>query len=350
MLVALVLGPVWAAGPMLAPRVSATDPLPACRYDDVPTAFTSPDDWQRTLVDTIYMVGKSYVPPDLVPVTDAGISGNGEVRSLVIGDLRALAMAAKAAGAPIAVQSAYRSYATQVYTFNYWTQTYGHSAALLGSARPGHSEHQLGVALDFRSAGTSATWVADWTATPAGAWMEQNAWRYGFVMSYPKDASPGTTCYRYEPWHYRYVGRDEAAAIHATGTTIRQYLWFHAGDGGLAGDSPLPSATATPVAAPTAAAPSSSQPTPRDSAPPGALASVGPGPAVVGPGTSPGASPETAVQATTGTGDDRTGTPVTLLLRALGIMLGIVLGLAILAGAERLDRTLREVARGLRLA
>jgi D-alanyl-D-alanine carboxypeptidase len=339
MLVALALGPVWAIGPMAPPPVSAADTLPTCRYDDVETAFTSPDDWQRTLVDTIYMVGKDYVPPDLVPVTDAGISGNGEVRSLVIPDLRAMASAAEAAGAPIAVQSAYRSYATQVYTFNYWTQTYGHSAALLGSARPGHSEHQLGVALDFRSAGASATWVADWATTPAGAWLAQNAWRYGFVMSYPKNASPGTTCYRYEPWHYRYVGRDEAAAIHAAELTIRAYLWYQAGNDVLAGATPRAAASASP------------RPTPSQSAVAGPGASGSPSVAVTGPAASPRASPEGAVQAIAGTtGARSSGTPVALLLRALGIMLGIILGLGILLGAERLDRALRQLVRGLRPA
>ncbi len=233
MLVAFALGPVWAFGPMAPPTASAADTLPACRYDDVETVFTSPADWQRTLVDTIYMIGKSYIPPDLVPVTDAGINGNGEIRSFVIPDLRDMAEAAKAAGTPIAVQSAYRSYATQIYTFSYWTQEYGSDAALLGSARPGHSEHQLGVAMDFRSAGTSAEWVSDWATTAAGAWMAGNAWRYGFVMSYPKGVSPKTTCYRYEPWHYRYVGRDEAAAIHVAGITLREYLWYRAGNDGL---------------------------------------------------------------------------------------------------------------------
>lgn len=337
MLVALVLGPVWAAGRMAPPPVSAADTLPACRYDDVETAFTSPDDWERTLVDTIYMVGTDYAPPDLVPVTDAGISGNGDVRSFVIPDLRAMTAAAEAAGAPIAVQSAYRSYATQVYTFNYWTQTYGHSAALLGSARPGHSEHQLGVALDFRSAGAAPAWVADWATTPAGAWLATNAWRYGFVMSYPKDASPETTCYRYEPWHYRYVGRDEAAAIHDAGLTIREYLWYQAGNDVLAG------ATAPSTA------PASPHQTPRESA--AAVASPEPATGVTGPGSSPGAGPEGAVQAITGTTTNRpAGTPVALLLRALGIMLGIVLGLAVLLGAEWTDRALRQLVRGLRPA
>ncbi len=350
MVVALVLGPIWAAGPMLPPSVSAADTLPACRYDDVETAFTSPDDWQRTLVDTIYMVGRSYRPTDLVPVTEAGISGNGSVRSFVIPDLRAMTAAAEAAGAPIAVQSAYRSYATQVYTFNYWTQTYGHSAALLGSARPGHSEHQLGVALDFRSAVASAEWGGDWATTAAGAWMAKQAWRYGFVMSYPKDASPGTTCYRYEPWHYRYVGRDEAAAIHAAGTTIREYLWYEAGNDVLTGPVSSASAAATRVPTP-AATRSSPQSTPQAKAAAVATGSTAPSAAALVSGSSPTASPEGAVRAIAGPPSGRvSGTPMDLLLRALGIMLGIVLGLAVLIATDRIDRGLRQLMRGVRLA
>ena len=54
--------------------------------------------------------------------------------------------------------------------------------------------------------------------------MEANAWRFGFVMSYPA-GKLALTCYGYEPWHYRYVGRDLAAAIHASGRTPRRYLW-----------------------------------------------------------------------------------------------------------------------------
>ena len=54
--------------------------------------------------------------------------------------------------------------------------------------------------------------------------MKANAWKYGWVMSYPKGKT-SVTCYQYEPWHYRYVGRAEAKAIHDSGLTTRQYLW-----------------------------------------------------------------------------------------------------------------------------
>ena len=59
---------------------------------------------------------------------------------------------------------------------------------------------------------------------PAGSWLIANSWRYGFVLSYPKD-SREVTCYIYEPWHYRYVGRETAALIHESGLTLREWLW-----------------------------------------------------------------------------------------------------------------------------
>jgi zinc D-Ala-D-Ala carboxypeptidase len=202
------------------------DPLPACQYQDVPTRYAKVGQWRHTLVDTNLRVGSRYKPPDLVSVAAAGIAGSGRVRSIVIEDLRAMARAARKAGHGIAVRSGYRSYAQQKAVFQSWVDQEGYQAALLTSARPGHSEHQLGTTIDFRSANsTRPPWdYGDWAATPAGAWMKANAWKYGFVMSYPKGKLK-TVCYAYEPWHYRYYGRALAAQIHASGQVPRRYLW-----------------------------------------------------------------------------------------------------------------------------
>jgi len=84
--------------------------------------------------------------------------------------------------------------------------------------------------------------------------MQSNAWRFGFVMSYPKDASPAKTCYRYEAWHYRYVGRDQAVAIHASGMSLREFLWAQmnggAGNDGAARSSQITAPSALDPAAP----------------------------------------------------------------------------------------------------
>ena len=149
-----------------------------------------------------------------------------------MGDLRKMAAAARDAGAAIAVQSAYRSYQGQVTTFAGWVAQSNEEQARKVSARPGHSEHQLGTALDLRSADdTTPPWsLDDFATTPAGAWLHDHAWEYGFVMSYPRGEAD-ETCYAYEPWHYRYVGREVAAAIHDSGETPRRYLWETYGAG-----------------------------------------------------------------------------------------------------------------------
>jgi D-alanyl-D-alanine carboxypeptidase len=205
---------------------SAAAPLPACRYRDLLTRYRKLKHWRRTLLDTNLKVTRAYRPGDLVPVARAGIPGTGQVRDFVIDDLRALARAARRAGAGVAVRSAYRSYAEQAATFASWVDRVGYEEARKVSARPGHSEHQLGTTIDFRSASsTRAPWdYPDWGATGPGRWMKRNAWRYGFLLSYPKGKAK-ISCYSYEPWHYRYVGRELARRVHLSGDVPRAFFW-----------------------------------------------------------------------------------------------------------------------------
>ena len=228
-----LLGPVSMAG---APTAAAATigPLPKCSVADVSTARSSLASYATTLLDTYYKLPAAYAPA-LTRVSAAGFSsangGGLPMRNLVAltTDLRALRLAAAKASAPLAITSAYRSYSNQVSTFAYWVSQGGYAAALLSSARAGHSEHQLGTAFDFRSAGGTDPWnLSDWATTAAGAWMKTNAWKYGFVNSYPAGMT-SVTCYQYEPWHYRYVGRTEAAAIHASGLVPRAWIWSQYG-------------------------------------------------------------------------------------------------------------------------
>ena len=200
-------------------------PPPACRYADVLTSRRSAIKHAITLLDTIYKVGPKYAPTDLRDSGNYALNGGYRVRSIIGSDLRAMARAASAAGAPIRLVSAYRSYAQQAATFQHWVSVGGYSQALLTSARAGHSEHQLGTTIDATSKGGAAPWsYADWAATKAGAWMKKQAWKYGFVMSYPKGMT-AVTCYSYEPWHYRYVGKPIAAALRSSGMTLRAAIW-----------------------------------------------------------------------------------------------------------------------------
>jgi D-alanyl-D-alanine carboxypeptidase len=204
------------------------DTLPTCAYKDLAATGDPDRDWATIVLDTIYRLPSDFVPKRLVSTSQARMNGGLEVIPALIDDLRAMHGASIAAGAEIAVRWAYRSYGEQAGAFAYWVRTSGRQEALKLSARPGHSEHQLGTTVDFRSADSlKAPWdYPDWAATAPGTWMRDNAWRYGFVLSYPKDMQ-SETCYGYEPWHYRYVGRKIAKDVHGSGETLRRYLWEH---------------------------------------------------------------------------------------------------------------------------
>ncbi len=199
-LIALLLTAVFATG-LAATAVAATPALPACKIGDVYTKHRGYSDWSRSLLDTTFRLWSGYAPSDLRNTSLAGLNSGYYVRSFVVADLKAMAAAAKAAGARLSVQSGYRSYTAQITAFNNEIRIYGYATALTTSARPGHSEHQLGTTLDFKSYGGSAAWnYSDWGTSAAGKWLKANAWKYGFVMPYPKGKS-SVTCYAYEPWH-----------------------------------------------------------------------------------------------------------------------------------------------------
>ena len=204
-----------------ASPVRGVGPRPDCRLDDVLTEPRGYDDWATTLVDWNLGVGRDYEPPDLVSVYNAGVTGGGYVRRVAFDDLKAMAADARQAGVPLGNVSAYRGYKQQRKLFNKYVDGYGFDKAITFSARPGHSEHQLGLVLDFAAAG-STTFVNE--TVGAGRWLSKNAWKYGWLMSYP-DGKDDLVCYGYEPWHYRYVGRELAGKIHDAGLTIREYLW-----------------------------------------------------------------------------------------------------------------------------
>lgn len=206
--------------------------LPSCEVGDEPTARAELGDWPYTVLDTRFMLPAAYAPTDLVDL-GAALSGISRYaapagmlfREVGVADLQALVQDAQAAGIALEVISAYRSFDYQQRTFDGWVAEDGYEQALRSSARAGHSEHQLGTALDLRTRGGPPAWdLADWATTPEGAWTAANAWRYGFVMSYPS-GKESITCYMYEPWHYRYLGRELAAEVHASGLTTREYLW-----------------------------------------------------------------------------------------------------------------------------
>ena len=210
-----------ASSPSPSPTPAAPK-LPSCGTADRLAPNAAYDQWRTTLLDTLHRLPPGYVPPDLVSTATVGFGSRFEIRKLAIGNLAALATAAEAAGHPLALVAGYRSFEQQRELLKLREKQLAPDAAKR-VARPGHSEHQLGTAVDFTSKGMADV-NQQWGSSATGRWVAQNAWRYGFVLSYPKGRI-AVTCYPYEPWHFRYVGPKLAARVHASGLTLREYLW-----------------------------------------------------------------------------------------------------------------------------
>ena len=184
LLLAAVLGPALLAAPGAEPPpVSAVGPLPDCRLDDIFTEPRDYDDWRITQVDWILSLGPKYRPKDLVSVRDGGVAGGGLIRAVVIDDLKAMAAAAVENGTPLVAWSPFRGYKQQVALFNGYAGWNGErytnfDEAITFSARPGHSEHQTGLTIDFVAVGDTGL-TSNWEVTRTGAWMAKNAWKYG---------------------------------------------------------------------------------------------------------------------------------------------------------------------------
>lgn len=145
--------------------------------------------------------------------------GSGSLRPQAAQAFREMADAARTDGLSLKSVSAYRSYSTQVSLYRRYVNQSGQALADTFSARAGHSEHQTGLALDINVARTSA----HFENTAEFAWLQENCARFGFILRYPqgKDAITG---YRFEPWHYRYVGPEIAQICMEQGLTYEEYL------------------------------------------------------------------------------------------------------------------------------
>ncbi|WP_314934891.1 M15 family metallopeptidase [Rothia mucilaginosa] len=131
--------------------------------------------------------------------------------------------AAATDGVTLLVSSAYRSYAVQQQTYQYWVSVNGQQVADQLSARPGYSEHQTGLAIDFASP-KGCRLEECYRDTLAGQWLAKNAPRYGYILRFP-DGRQSVTGYRFEPWHYRYVGVQIAQEYVSSGAkTFEEFI------------------------------------------------------------------------------------------------------------------------------
>ena len=182
------------------------------------------------LVNKQYKLPSSYAPKDLVKASKSGIrrGENYYLRSIVIPDLTRMITDAKSEGVDLSIVSGYRSYQTQIDTYNYWLKMNNGNTSLVDtfSARAGHSQHQLGTAIDFSTNEIGDKLGDEFSNTKASKWLSQNAYKYGFVISYPKGYE-NITGYKHESWHYRYIGLENAQNMINSRKILELYLRDH---------------------------------------------------------------------------------------------------------------------------
>ncbi len=163
-----------------------------------------------TYIDGVLIANKTYaLPSDHNP---------GGLTSQTNSAAQEMFNAAKAAGYNMWAQSKFRSYSTQNKLYNNYVKNRGKSAADTFSARPGHSEHQTGLAFDVCATGKPCI-NSGFDNTAEAKWLAANAYKYGFILRYPK-GKESITGYKYESWHFRYVGKDLATKLYNGGNWI----------------------------------------------------------------------------------------------------------------------------------
>ena len=157
------------------------------------------------LIDKKHTASSSYAPKDLVSLKKNSLfdlnKAGMKIRPEAYSALNEMAQAALNDGIRLLVSSAYRSYSYQENLFNHYVNVDGLEEAERESARPGTSQHQLGTAVDFGSISD------DFDKTQMGQWIYKNAADYGWSLSFPKGYED-VTGYRWECWHFRYIGKN----------------------------------------------------------------------------------------------------------------------------------------------
>lgn len=162
-----------------------------------------------TYVNGILIVNKTYsLPKDYDPgkINDDALNAFNEMKEAAAKD-----------NIKLWIQSGYRSYKTQEGLYNNYVKEDGKDKADTYSARPGHSEHQSGYAMDLNIIGSA------FEGTPEAIWIDKNCYKYGFIIRYPK-GKENITGYKYEPWHIRYLGKENAKKVYESGKTLEEYL------------------------------------------------------------------------------------------------------------------------------
>jgi len=169
-----------------------------------------------------------YAPEDLVRPNVLFSFGEQDIeksylRKEAAEALQLLFAEGKKSGIDLFAVSGYRSYDRQVAVFNAEVSKYGEEKAIQAVAFPGSSEHQTGLSMDLSSQSANFELSEQFGDTVEGKWIANNAHHFGYILRYPK-GKEDITGYKYEPWHFRYVGKEAAAVIFDKQLTLEEYF------------------------------------------------------------------------------------------------------------------------------
>lgn len=190
-------------------------------YDFYTNVKDAPDKKNLILINKYYKLSEDFIP-NLVNVEKGYATYNAQMDEEAYTYFKQMVDAAASANIKLYSVSAYRTYETQNSYYTSYAKRDGKEAADKFSARPGYSEHQTGLATDINTASSNA----HFEDTKEYAWLAENAHLYGFILRYPK-GKEYLTGYKYEPWHYRYVGKEVASIIHKIGITFEEYYAYY---------------------------------------------------------------------------------------------------------------------------
>lgn len=190
-------------------------------YEETKETDTSKD----TLIinNKYYKLSKDYVPEDLIEVSNWYSYGKQQLSKRAYEPFLEMFNKAKEEDITLIINSGYRSYDYQEELYNSYIKRNGQKETDNYAARAGHSEHQTGLAMDLTTYGYNAD---NFHESKAYSWLQDHAHEYGFIMRYPKDKED-ITGYKYESWHYRYVGVEVATFIHTYDITYDEYYAYY---------------------------------------------------------------------------------------------------------------------------